>query len=70
VLTKISKISPEKFNFLKNHLYSTAGSDDLFKKGINFNKWLDDSRNQSFEQSFPEWSNHLIRLCETHLEKI
>ena len=69
VLTKISKISPEKFNFLKNHLSSTAGSDDLFKKGINFNKWLDDSRTQNFEQSFPEWSNHLIRFYETHLEK-
>ena len=64
VLTKISKISPEKFNFLKNHLYSTAGSDDLFKKGINFNKWLDEHRNQSFEKWFSDWNTCINNYYE------
>jgi MoaA/NifB/PqqE/SkfB family radical SAM enzyme len=64
VLTKISKISLEKVNFLKNHLYSTAGSDDLFKKGIQFNKWLDEHRNQSFEKCFSDWNTCINNYYE------
>lgn len=68
VLSKISGIDSEKFNFLKNHLYSTTIPNvDLFKQGIKFNKWLDESRNQSFEQSFPEWSNHITSYYETRI---
>ena len=53
-----------KFNFLKNHLYSTAGSDDLFKKGIQFNKWLDGSRTQHFEKCFSDWNTSINNYYE------
>jgi sulfatase maturation enzyme AslB (radical SAM superfamily) len=64
VLDKISKIDSEKFNFLKNHLYSISESSELFKQGIQFNRWLDLNRNQNFEKSFSEWNTHITSYYE------
>jgi organic radical activating enzyme len=69
VLNKISSIDSEKFNFLKNHLYSILDSPNLFKQGIDFNKWLDSNRNQNFEKCFSEWNNYLIDYYESHMKK-
>jgi organic radical activating enzyme len=64
VLDKISKIDSEKFNFLKNHLYSISESSELFKQGIQFNRWLDLNRNQNFEKSFSEWNTQITSYYE------
>lgn len=66
VLSKISGIDSDKFNFLKKHL-STEGSDALFKQGLEVNKWLDISRKQNFNECFPEWSELINTFYATHI---
>lgn len=58
VLEKIKDIDSGRFLFLKNHL-ETESDNKLFVQGMKFNDWLDESRNQNFALSFPEWYKYM-----------
>ena len=45
-------------NDLLKHISSDI-SDTLLKQGFEYNKWLDNSRNENFETNFPEWAKLL-----------
>jgi organic radical activating enzyme len=55
VLKKITTIDSWKYDYLKNHL-SSEGNNSLFSNGLNYNNYLDKTRNQSFKETFSEWS--------------
>ena len=51
----------EGFDYLLEHVSSDINI-DLFKRGLEFNDYLDNNRNESFETIFPEWYNIINEL--------